>query len=559
MAQREPVACDMGTDSSTVRAQPPLTIGLAITSHRGPAWLADVMTAIVDTGDAVVLDIIATGEGAGHQTLGIGRALLSAYDWIDGHVFGRSDDPTRILDLRHSVASGMFDRRQVPASGDPDIVLRLDGGMDPVDVWPAPSLGTWALVHGMGLPEDVRPTSIGMVPGGPELLLGRTVTVSQLVATSPTEFRVIGQVVSRVDGLSLRRGARGHVRKLPRLLARTVSIVRANGSLPDPVDEWHSDASTTYAGATLGSVPIALGLARIGLGYVNRLLSRKIAPRRWVIAISRDRRDPRGDHQSFRFLEAPAGRDWADPFPVRTAVADFLFVEEYVRATHRGRLAVVQLDESRRGWLSAETILDLPTHLSYPFVFEWSGSWYLLPEQAATGALQLYVADDFPTGWRWHSTALELPAQDATIAEIDGRWWMFAAVAVDGGIAADELHLFHAATPLGPWSPHVRNPVVSDVRTSRPAGKIYRHDNGWYRVAQDGAISYGHSISIIRIDRIDLEDYRQTVVDVVPPTWAPGLSATHTINSDGGLTVVDAIRTEPRASMWRPFSRHRDP
>ena len=195
------------------------------------------------------------------------------------------------------------------------------------------------------------------------------------------------------------------------------------------------------------------------------------------------------------------------------------------------------------------TVLDLPTHLSYPFVFEWSRNWYLLPEQAATGKLELYVAESFPDAWRWHSTALDAPAADATIAEIDGRWWMFAAMSVEGAIATDDLHLFHAQTPLGPWTPHRRNPVVSDVRTARPAGRVHQRDGAWYRVAQDGAVAYGHSIAIIRIDRIDLDGYAETVVDVIRPDWAPGLVATHTINSDAGLTAVDALRRKPRIHM----------
>jgi hypothetical protein len=237
---------------------------------------------------------------------------------------------------------------------------------------------------------------------------------------------------------------------------------------------------------------------------------------------------------------------------VRTPDADLVFLEEYMPAAHRGRLAVVELDDSRRGWRSVETVLDLPTHLSYPFVFEWSGSWFLLPEQAATNGLQLYVAESFPKTWRWHSTALDRPAVDATIGEIDGRWWMFAAIAATEGSAADELHLFHAETPLGPWTAHARNPVVSDIRTARAAGRIYHRDGAWYRVAQDGAVSYGHSISIVRIDRLDHDGYRETVVDVIQPDWARGLVATHTINTDHGLTAVDAIRREPRIFLRRP-------
>jgi hypothetical protein len=296
----------------------------------------------------------------------------------------------------------------------------------------------------------------------------------------------------------------------------------------------------------LGWGTVGLRLVGIVARFVGRLVDRRLRPERWVVAVARDRTGLRDlGAPPLRILDPPADREWADPFPVRTAAADLLFIEEYVRSTRRGRLAVVELDEGGPGWRSVEPILEPPTHVSYPFVFEWSGRWYLLPEQSGTVGLQLYVAETFPTRWRWHSTLLDLPAADATIAEIDGVWWMFAGIAGPDALAADELHLFHATTPLGPWTRHARNPVLVDVRSARPAGRMYRDDGRWYRVAQDGAISYGHSITIARIDRLDVTGYAETVVDVIRPDWAPGLVATHTLNLDSGLLAIDARRPEP--------------
>ena len=34
-------------------------------------------------------------------------------------------------------------------------------------------------------------------------------------------------------------------------------------------------------------------------------------------------------------------------------------------------------------------------------------------------------------------------------------------------------HVFHADSPFGPFTPHRRNPVKSDVRSARPAGKLF--------------------------------------------------------------------------------------
>ena len=503
--------------------------------RRGPAWIADAISAIEATGDAIVVGLVEAGPST-NRTTGLGRAFLRAYGWLDARVFGRPDDPTRIVDITAPTRPE-----------EPDVVIRFDGAHGSVSRWPAPALGVWTLAHGMGLPTSVRIDPLDVAPGGPEMLLSRPFTISQIVACTGADQRAIGQVVSRVDPLSLRRGTRGHLRKLPGLVARTVTTVRAGGGLPDPIVERAIDAAANDR-ARLGSTEIAWNLVRILLGFVYRLVKRKIAPTRWVVAVSRDHDDPRGvGGTSFRFLDSPGDREWADPFPLRTPGADYLFIEEYVFADHRGHLSVVELDDSPRGWRSVDSILALPTHLSYPFVFEWLGAWYMLPEQGATGGSQLYIADEFPRAWRWHSTALDRPVADATIVEIEGRWWMFSAIAVSGGSAADEMHLFHAETPLGPWTAHARNPVVSDVRTARAAGRIFERDGAWYRVAQDGAIEYGHSIALVRIDRLDLDGYRETVVDKNLPDWATGLLGTHTLNRVDGLTAIDGSRARRRS------------
>ena len=529
-----------------------LTIGLVVASGSAPAWLADIITAVVEAGDAEVVDVMTSGISDTANGNYVGRALLGAYGWVDGLVFGQPDDPTRTVQLGPARAAARS--RATSRVEKVDIVLRLDGG-DTAARWPAPALGVWTLEHGMGLPRSTRQTRLGLAPGGAELLLGRSFTISQLVATVGTDRRVIGQVVSRVDRLSLRRGARGHTVKLPSLVARTISMVRADCALPEAAFESHVDEADDDRPASLGVAAISLGLFRVVTSYVRGLIRRKVAPLRWVVAVAPGSREPRaGDGLEFRFLEPPDGSHWADPFPLDTPQGEFMFVEEYVRTSRRGRLAVVELDESDRGWRSVETILSLPSHLSYPFVFPFADQWYLLPEQAGTGKLELYVAEEFPVSWRWHSTALDRPASDATLAEIDGRWWMFTAIRPKGGNAADELHVFHATTPLGPWTAHAHNPVVSDIRYSRAAGRLYREDGAWYRVAQDGAVSYGHSIAIIRIDRIDPDTYRESVVDVIRPDWAPGLMATHT--STGQLGSPWSTRFEAnRASVCRSIDR----
>jgi len=100
--------------------------------------------------------------------------------------------------------------------------------------------------------------------------------------------------------------------------------------------------------------------------------------------------------------------------------------------------------------------------------------------------VELNRAAAFPYEWALDRVLLsEIRAVDRTVAEIGGRWWMFTTMAVPGALQCDELHLLRTDSPLGPWAPHGRNPVKSDVPGARPAGRLFTWRGELYRPAMD--------------------------------------------------------------------------
>ena len=130
---------------------------------------------------------------------------------------------------------------------------------------------------------------------------------------------------------------------------------------------------------------------------------------------------------------------------------------------------------------------------------------------------------------------------------------MFANVAAEGALKDDELHIFHAPSPLGPWTPHRLNPVKSDARCARPAGRLFRWNGHLYRPSQDCSGRYGSAIVINRIVRLTESEFEEKAVSRIDPKWAPDLLATHTLNSSDGITVVDVL-----VRRWR-FTRSASP
>ncbi|NNG16475.1 MAG: formyl transferase, partial [Gemmatimonadales bacterium] len=202
-------------------------------------------------------------------------------------------------------------------------------------------------------------------------------------------------------------------------------------------------------------------------------------------------------------------------------------------------------------WGTPAIALKRPYHLSYPFLFEWEGEHYLIPESVANRRVELYRTSSFPIGWRLDRVLLDdIDAVDPTVVRLDDRWWMFVTVRNPGRSPSTELHVFHAETPLGPWSSHALNPVKLDIRSARPAGRPFEVDGSIYRPSQDCSVRYGGAIVLNRIEQLSETDYREVVVDRIDPGWGPGLIGTHTINSHHELTVVDGLARGARFERW---------
>jgi hypothetical protein len=173
----------------------------------------------------------------------------------------------------------------------------------------------------------------------------------------------------------------------------------------------------------------------------------------------------------------------------------------------------------------------------------------MIPETSANRSVELYRARRFPDQWALEATLLQgLSAADATLIERDGRLWLFAALAEDGGSSWDTLGLFHAERLAGPWTAHAGNPVLVDARSARPGGMMVEQAGRLIRPAQDCTSGYGSALALCSIDRLDPENYAQTVLARLAPRPGWGFHGLHTLNAAGGIEVIDCVG---RRARWR--------
>jgi hypothetical protein len=189
-------------------------------------------------------------------------------------------------------------------------------------------------------------------------------------------------------------------------------------------------------------------------------------------------------------------------------------------------------------------IIDQPYHLSYPFLFEWGGSFYMIPESSANRSIQLYRCMHFPFEWQFEKNLMAgVDAVDTTLARHGGRWWMFTTIRDNEGYPNwDELFLFSADSPVSDrWVPHPLNPVVFDIRRARPAGPIFAQDGELFRPSQDCSNRYGYGLRLQRIKTLTETQYEEEEVTFVEPLWDRRITAVHSYAREVGLTVIDAL------------------
>ena len=234
-------------------------------------------------------------------------------------------------------------------------------------------------------------------------------------------------------------------------------------------------------------------------------------------------------------------RYWGDPFVVPKGDRYYIFIEEKRYATGLGHIACLTLDKAGL-LLSNQIVLERPYHLSYPFLFEHGGELYMLPESAGNQSIELYRNVRFPDQWEFvKPLMMDVYAVDTTLFEYGEKVWLFANIKVPGGSSLNSLHLFFADSPFADrWTPHPCNPIVQDIRTARPAGRIFKQDGVFIRPSQDSSRRYGGALRFNQITKLDETEYEERTVFTFKPQGG-SIQATHTFNQDGGLTAIDAV------------------
>jgi hypothetical protein len=241
----------------------------------------------------------------------------------------------------------------------------------------------------------------------------------------------------------------------------------------------------------------------------------------------------------------------ADPFGFVQDGHFHIVCEEYDYSSAQGVLTSWEIERESGKVQRKSNALTKNYHLAYPYLFEYEGIQYCIPENSEAGNVDLYSFDITNGALVFEQTLIEnLQAVDPSLFFYDGFWWLFF---TDRVSTNERLHIWYSASLLGPYTAHANNPVKVDIRSSRPAGNPFVIDGKLFRPAQDCSIRSGRRICINQVLSITPTSFYEKEFTLLNPgnnsKYSKGM---HTFCITGGAVIVDGKR---ESFIWQAFRR----
>lgn len=537
----------------------PVRVGLLIDSFTQPRWVYTIINAIQSSSIARIYLVVK--NEAPNQQPSVGRLrsywknrnylLYALYNRLDARLPTGETDAFEDTDVTELLAGcpvlGVLPEMKRFSDWFPDEAIEKIRSYD-LDV--AISFGfrilrghalgiakhgVWSYHHGDNLVNRGGP------PGFWEVIEGSPVSGSVLQILS--EDLDNGQVLERTwlrtsDRFSVRLSKNNLYWRSSSFIIRKLRELYEKGNAATEKQQFRPYYNRLHKMPT--NAELLPKLCKLSWTYAKSKLEHAIFFDQWTFAyrFRTSQTDPNNSFYRFNHLTPRKDKFWADPFPVKFEGKYFVFFEEYLYKDDKAHISVMEL--MKTGPTDPEPVLKRDYHLSYPFVFYWNERYWMIPETAANKTIELYACESFPGEWELDAVLFEgVAAKDVTLFELNGLWWMFVAMADTG--SADELHLYYSSSPLGPWEPHKKNPIKSDVRNSRPAGRLFCWNGNLYRPAQDSSRRYGYGMTINQIMRLTPDEFVEREISKILPHWRKDLRGTHTLNICEDLTVIDCL------------------
>lgn len=227
----------------------------------------------------------------------------------------------------------------------------------------------------------------------------------------------------------------------------------------------------------------------------------------------------------------PSDKFYADPILFKYQGINYIFFEDY--DYRKGVISYITVNQNLK-MTEPRKILELPIHLSFPSIFQEGDDVYMIPETYDNRAITLFKATHFPDQWEMQRLLVEgQKFSDPMLFKKDGYYWLFAAV------QGDRLVIYYADCLDGIFHPH---PINARSIRGRNAGLVFSIGGRLIRPTMDCRKGYGISMILKEIVSLTPENFREKEIAWIQPTWARGLTGTHSYSQNEDFVVYDGRR-----------------
>jgi hypothetical protein len=530
-----------------------LRIGLLLDSTVLQAWQLETIRQVIASGIAEInfLVINQSPKSSGKSSPFLYRVYrkldrllfktrLDAFESVSIFSVFSSDVPKLMVTPNQKRYRDYFSEKDLEQilGFNPDILIRFGFRILSGPILNLPRLGVWSFHHG----------DPGYYRGGPpafwEVMNKQPITSYVLMQLTEDldQGKILYQSWTQTDPLSVQRNANRLFWASAQASHRVLKEIERIGW-----ENWNEKISKSPLPekSPLWKPPGPLRMLRLWISLVTRSMRRKWDEfqnrAHWQIGnVSETGTDSilSLDPTDLQLLEHPKPERFflADPFSIYFKGKDYLFAEEFDKKKNRGR--IVWISNAASG-IQTHPVIEEAWHLSYPFLWEEKNQVLMIPESSEAGEIYVYKGVDFPLNWENQGVFFDQEGYDPTVVKKDGVYWLFInQKAHPACLPFDELNLYWTDNLENPqWHAHPQNPIVSDVRESRPAGRLFEKENVWYRPAQDSGIRYGHQIKLQKVIKWSKSEYEEETFQVIQAS-DPALGI-HTWNRTESGTWVD--------------------
>jgi len=527
-----------------------LRVGAILDSLVMPAWVKHILEQ-VDSSECLELTLLACTDASVPRSAwenlknGPQSTFFRAWTWLDYRIFAtRTEQPNAVETVRFAPARSTprmlyrphqekyFGACELDAIRNAHIDVLLDfTGTATREVHDCVHYGLWSL----GTVESIAPSLFR------DMCAGRRELEVDLSFTRNERFESLRQLLFPTDLVSLFRNYNKYCWGQAQAITRTLLSLQRYGWEYVSKQEKARETGTCVLPSNQTTV---LFLLRAAARILGTVLMRACFREDWFIAYRQHCPALVAETAATEFVvvKAPRDRFYADPFVVERDGKAFIFFEDYSFKNRKAVISMIEIDATGNPSVP-EPVLEANYHVSYPCVFEWDGEMYMLPESKDNHTIELYRATDFPRGWRReHVLMTGVSTVDSTVVRYDEKFWLFTSGLTQSERLFDgdnELSLFFSEKPFGPWKAHPKNPIVSDIRRCRPAGRLFFEAGQLIRPSQDCSGRYGRRVCFNRVNLLSDTDYDETPMATVTTHWFPRNRGTHTFNQSGRYQVVD--------------------